>query len=303
MHTVHCARRITLCPVCKEPVPKNEFEKHKAKHITSINKVDERIDFPKQILSKPSNRPLPVKETIRHVSSSLAATSISNNSSSPQRSQNYSFNTECYKPKERKSSRTSPPFTLKDPPPSRQKENKEKNEVKSSVEANACYVPLKQNASGLLPCQYCDLELPKLQLQEHENYCGARTDKCNICGEIVMFKYKELHEQSNHGFLKLNDEPGPRPSWDSNTERPTEPSYIRRQRPEPIYTVNSFDFTPLYNSYSASSLVTSENDKRESYKEISRRLDCPAPQPPRRRPNPPSELVIPCEFCNTPIPH
>ncbi|GJQ75358.1 putative Rab subfamily of small GTPases [Trypoxylus dichotomus] len=225
-----------------------------------------------------------------------------------------------------------------DPPPSRQKESKQKNEVKSTVEANASYVPPKSNSDNLLPCKYCDLELPKLELEGHENYCGARTDKCNICGEIVMFKYKKIHEETNHGFLKLNDEPGPRPSWDSNTERPAEPSYIRRQRPEPIYTVNSFDFSPLYNSYSATSLTTSENEKRESYRDMSRRLDCkteyirnllhdsasitvplrrsgtmprnhfnhnkgPAPQPPRRRPNPPSELLIPCEFCDTPIPH
>lgn len=68
-------------------------------------------------------------------------------------------------------------------------------------------------------------------------------------------------------------EPGPRASWDSNTERQQEPSYIRRQRPEPIYTLDSFDFSPVYNSYSASSIV-SDSEKRESYRDISRRLDC-----------------------------
>lgn len=29
----------------------------------------------------------------------------------------------------------------------------------------------------------------------------------------------------------------------------------------------------------------------------------PAPLPPRRKPNPPTELTIPCEFCGVPIPH
>lgn len=29
----------------------------------------------------------------------------------------------------------------------------------------------------------------------------------------------------------------------------------------------------------------------------------PAPQPPSRRRNPPTELVIPCEFCGVPVPH
>lgn len=58
---------------------------------------------------------------------------------------------------------------------------------------------------GLLPCQYCELELPKLDLEEHENYCGSRTDKCLECGELVMFKNKQSHWDSNHGFLKLRD--------------------------------------------------------------------------------------------------
>lgn len=193
MHTAHCARNITLCPACKEPIPKNKFEEHKRRcNPTSIRSLPEKIDFPKHI-SKPSNRPLPVKDTIKHVSSSLSATSISQNAqqSSLRTNQNHSK-----------------PFALKDPPASKPQARKDKNETtrRSSTEANASYVPPKPTTSnGLLPCKYCDLELPKLQLEDHENYCGARTDKCNVCGEIVMFKYKKLHEDSNHGFMKLDD--------------------------------------------------------------------------------------------------
>ena len=29
MHTLHCARNITLCDICDEPIPKREFEEHK----------------------------------------------------------------------------------------------------------------------------------------------------------------------------------------------------------------------------------------------------------------------------------
>ena len=29
MHTLHCARNITLCNICDEPIPKREFEEHK----------------------------------------------------------------------------------------------------------------------------------------------------------------------------------------------------------------------------------------------------------------------------------
>ena len=42
-------------------------------------------------------------------------------------------------------------------------------------------------------------------MAEHENYCGSRTEKCSDCGEYVMLKYRTLHLDSNHGFLKLED--------------------------------------------------------------------------------------------------
>ena len=29
MHTLHCARHITLCDICDEPIPKREFDEHK----------------------------------------------------------------------------------------------------------------------------------------------------------------------------------------------------------------------------------------------------------------------------------
>lgn len=31
MHTMHCARNITLCKVCNEPIPKIEYEDHREK--------------------------------------------------------------------------------------------------------------------------------------------------------------------------------------------------------------------------------------------------------------------------------
>lgn len=186
MHTAHCARNITLCPICKEPIPKNEFEKHKSKHKSNTSKVNEKIDFPKQI-SKFNNISQPSRETVKNVTSSSSYTSSK---------------------KVEQKTENKAPFALRDAPPGRPKEIKTgKAQDKSSTEANACYVPPPTNSktNSLLPCKFCDLELPKLDLEGHENYCGARTDKCNVCGEIVMFKYKKLHEDTNHGFLKLND--------------------------------------------------------------------------------------------------
>ncbi|XP_069684113.1 TRAF-type zinc finger domain-containing protein 1-like isoform X1 [Periplaneta americana] len=69
-------------------------------------------------------------------------------------------------------------------------------------------------------CNYCHIETQANELAEHENYCGSRTERCEDCGEFVMLKYQQLHQDSNHGFLKLEDEPGPAPSW-SNTRSTT----------------------------------------------------------------------------------
>ncbi|XP_059479326.1 TRAF-type zinc finger domain-containing protein 1-like isoform X2 [Neocloeon triangulifer] len=75
-------------------------------------------------------------------------------------------------------------------------------------------------------CTFCEIELPSKELADHESYCGTRTEKCAQCGEFVMIKYQALHLDSNHGFLKLEDEPGPPPSWEVPAKPPTkiEPS-------------------------------------------------------------------------------
>ncbi|XP_049839383.1 TRAF-type zinc finger domain-containing protein 1-like isoform X1 [Schistocerca gregaria] len=70
-------------------------------------------------------------------------------------------------------------------------------------------------------CSYCHIETKAADLAEHENYCGSRTEKCEDCGEYVMLKYQQLHRDTNHGFLKLEDEPGPAPSWLHSRSVPT----------------------------------------------------------------------------------
>ena len=53
--------------------------------------------------------------------------------------------------------------------------------------------------------RFCELDLPRRELPAHENYCGVRTEQCADCGEYVMIKYRQLHVDSNHGFLRLDD--------------------------------------------------------------------------------------------------
>jgi len=63
-------------------------------------------------------------------------------------------------------------------------------------------------------CKFCATHVEMGKLTEHENYCGSRTDKCEQCGEFIMLKNFDIHINSNHGFIKLKDEPGPTPSWE-----------------------------------------------------------------------------------------
>ncbi|XP_060533214.1 TRAF-type zinc finger domain-containing protein 1-like isoform X2 [Cylas formicarius] len=287
MHTMHCARNITLCKNCTEPIPKIEYESH-------------RETCRKPVPRKPSPPPVALEK-----SSYFQQRKVVEDQKAAARKENYM---------KRHEKLYDTGFTLRE---------SVRNGIAGSASSSSVGSGKQQpqqsssssSSSGMLACKYCDLELPKSELDEHENYCGSRTDKCLECGELVMFKYKQIHMDSNHGFLKLKDEPGPRPSWDSAVERtastststnPTSP----RRRFERL-RLNDFDYDPmpyLPSSYSVPGGSSIKKKEGESYKEISRRLDCPAPQPPstnggRRRRNPPTELVIPCEFCDTPIPH
>lgn len=43
-------------------------------------------------------------------------------------------------------------------------------------------------------CQFCDLELPWKELDEHSVACGSRTERCRDCG-----RYVKLKDQPDHG--------------------------------------------------------------------------------------------------------
>lgn len=187
MHTAHCARNITLCPTCKEPISKANFEEHKklcvkkkaqpqlppqppSKIEQSKYFVEQKTIQDKKILQRQEKRLAKLEkladsgETLGHVNSKKPSSTVENHVNS----------------------------------------NNINTTKISQAATQTTQPPLKAN-SNLLPCQYCELELPKFDLGEHENYCGARTEKCQDCGELVMFKYRQLHQDTNHGFLKLND--------------------------------------------------------------------------------------------------
>ncbi|KAK3585334.1 hypothetical protein CHS0354_004600 [Potamilus streckersoni] len=47
-----------------------------------------------------------------------------------------------------------------------------------------------------MKCLYCELELPKSELKNHQDYCGSRTEPCVRCGQYIMLKDQIKHEES-----------------------------------------------------------------------------------------------------------
>ncbi|XP_018336412.1 TRAF-type zinc finger domain-containing protein 1 isoform X3 [Agrilus planipennis] len=317
MHTAHCTRNISLCNICKEPFPKSQIEDHKKTcekpsslsstlrkvSITPPSRLEESSYFKerKEVEDKKAaNRQAARMQRMERLvdCGEIVGRYSSKKNDTPAEVNGYERHINPQLARHNKVDYN------------QNKSQKNDNNFGGAVQKKV--EPPTSSKSSLTPCKYCELELPKLDLDDHENYCGARTDKCPDCGEIVMFKYRDLHQDTNHGFLKLNDEPGPRPSWEaskspSRTSIPESPTRRNRSSNSIFRTFSGIEnFIPpsygITSSYSSNSLNSNKSEKLESSKEISRRLDCPAPQPPRYR-NPPTELLIPCEFCDTPIPH
>ena len=62
-------------------------------------------------------------------------------------------------------------------------------------QANDCPKRQKQ-------CQYCNLELKADTMDEHEDYCGSRTENCEVCDKLVMLKYEQMHLESGHRKIR-----------------------------------------------------------------------------------------------------
>ncbi|XP_072381659.1 uncharacterized protein [Diabrotica undecimpunctata] len=354
MHTMHCARNITLCKVCKEPVPKGQFPDHektckkpvepkplppltnfeKSSYYQTRKSVeDKKTEARKERYMQKMERLVDTGYSLKDNSSRFSRTSSRDSPS-------YSRGSPSYNKDSSNFSRDSPSYSRETTvnymeEPSVEESTRSKysnssfkssNEVKQNgvikkrtevqkeekAETPQPLPPLikrpEPSKSSMLPCRFCDLELPKLELEDHENYCGSRTDKCLECGELVMFKDKQVHMDSNHGFLKRKGQRNAGSGWDSSTHRTETPAEPRSRRSVTGRPFAEFDYDPMPYLPSAYQAPGGGAKKKEgeSYKEISRRLDCPTSPPPMpayRRRNPPTELVIPCEFCNVPVPH
>lgn len=233
---MHCARNITLCKQCNEPIAKAHFTDHEktcrppkprrpdpptflensSYFQTRKGIEDKKTEARKERYMQRMDRLVDTGYTLNDNSSRYSPMSSSVSSSiSPQTPTGYSRQG-SYGPPSRFSndprvnrSRDNDfnfPTSVNVPEPRREPPAQPKPPTQSRppqpplASAAPLYTTPKSdnNSSGMLACKYCDLELPKLELDEHENYCGSRTDKCMECGELVMFKDKIAHMASNH---------------------------------------------------------------------------------------------------------
>ncbi|KAJ1526308.1 hypothetical protein ONE63_009459 [Megalurothrips usitatus] len=166
-------------------------------------------------------------------------------------------------------------------------------------------------------CPYCELDLPASEMYEHKNYCGSRTKKCEDCGEYVMLKYEQLHLESNHGFLKLDDEPGPTATWIKNDlESANSRSAKSNNNKKPQLNTGKFDNSDDDDVEEIPNLFANLMKKKKVvgttplYPGVAyplsggpQRVVSRSPPPYQDVPDESSDLVaLPCEFCEAMIP-
>ena len=55
----------------------------------------------------------------------------------------------------------------------------------------------------LIPCQFCEISLPRERMEEHEEFCGSRTELCQKCSTYVLVRDFQNHEKSCDGVSTL----------------------------------------------------------------------------------------------------
>ncbi|PHU01177.1 hypothetical protein BC332_30964 [Capsicum chinense] len=51
----------------------------------------------------------------------------------------------------------------------------------------------------MLACEYCEFPLPAIDLIEHQEVCGNRTELCHLCSRYIMLRERNVHESRCNG--------------------------------------------------------------------------------------------------------
>ncbi|KAG7275118.1 hypothetical protein CRUP_009478 [Coryphaenoides rupestris] len=69
------------------------------------------------------------------------------------------------------------------------------------------HTQLQECVARLLSCEFCQLELPCSELQQHEWACGSRTDRCSVCHRYILLRDLDQHTSTCSTAAAV----GPRP--------------------------------------------------------------------------------------------
>merc|ERR1712244_64067 len=51
-------------------------------------------------------------------------------------------------------------------------------------------------------CNYCGIFRTCIDMEQHRNFCGSRSEKCTECDQFVSLRNMEAHKQSNCELFK-----------------------------------------------------------------------------------------------------
>jgi len=54
-----------------------------------------------------------------------------------------------------------------------------------------------------VPCHYCSLMVKASELDEHQEYCGTRTEVCETCHRCIMYKGSSQYFSSSCALLSV----------------------------------------------------------------------------------------------------
>uniref|UniRef100_A0A7C9D3A9 TRAFD1/XAF1 zinc finger domain-containing protein n=1 Tax=Opuntia streptacantha TaxID=393608 RepID=A0A7C9D3A9_OPUST len=84
----------------------------------------------------------------------------------------------------------------------------------------------------IVTCEYCEFPLPAIDLSEHQELCGNRTESCHRCGRYIRLRDRYVHETTCNGTAdnvvgSSSREARPVPERDPRPQRRAPPPYPR----------------------------------------------------------------------------
>ncbi|GBN22351.1 TRAF-type zinc finger domain-containing protein 1 [Araneus ventricosus] len=163
IHSVHCERKIQLCDRCLEPVPRSELEKHEEEFHSKDTCSECGISVEKWQVEKHKETCAKKLVSCEYCELEVPLDNLSEHSAV------------C-------GSRT------------KQCRKCNKHVMIKDLEIHHTNCSRRDIcARVLVPCEYCELEIPLGILLEHSAACGSRTEQCSRCNKYVVIKDLENH--------------------------------------------------------------------------------------------------------------